>query len=210
MTQRLFIGILTVVVFIGGYATRALTERGQAVPPPPAALAKEYGAAAAKADSKNKQAAVDRAKLIAEIEKYRSQIEAYRGQIDEIYAEFDREFAAILNPKQHEKFVANQKRYAERAAKAKAESTPLTDDDILRARERPLTDVYWMVTVTSRLERLTKEYELDAAQQSSTRSLLTLRRNKFIALLDGTPHPSVRLSQLAPMIERLAPPRQSK
>jgi hypothetical protein len=67
-----------------------------------------------------------------------------------------------------------------------------------------------MVTVTSRLERLTKEYELDAAQQSSTRSLLTLRRNKFIALLDGTPHPSVRLSQLAPMIERLAPPRQSK
>ena len=57
-----------------------------------------------------------------------------------------------------------------------------------------------------RLEWLTKEYSLDAAQQTTTRSLLALRRNKFIALFDATPHPSIRLSRLAPQIERVAAP----
>lgn len=203
MTQRTFVALLTVVVFLGGYATRSLTERGQAVPPPPAALAREY--TQGKGDGSSRQA-VDRAKVIADIEKLRPQIEVYRTQIDEIYAEFDREFEKILTPGQREKYTAYQKRWAERRAKWKADVSPLTDDDILRARDRPLTDIYWMVTVTPRLERLTKEYDLDAAQQNSTRALLTLRRNKFIALLDGTPHPSIRLSQLAPMIDRVMPP----
>jgi hypothetical protein len=36
--------------------------------------------------------------------------------------------------------------------------------------------------------------------------LLTLRRTKFIALLDATPHVSVSLSKLAPVIERVAAP----
>ncbi len=203
--QRVFVGVLTVLVFLAGYGSRMWTERGQSVPPPPAALANEYAPATPVADPKAKQA-IDRAKLLAEIDKLRPQIEAYRGQIDEIYAEFDREFAPILTPAQREKFVSNQKRWAEQEAKRKADSTPLSDDDIMRARERPLTDIYWMATVTPRLERLSKEYELDAAQQTQVRSLLSMRRNKFIALLDGTPHPSIRLSKLAPMIERVAKP----
>ena len=62
------------------------------------------------------------------------------------------------------------------------------------------------VTVTPRLESLTKDYGLDAAQQSSTRALLSLRRSKFIALYDGTPRPSIRLSRLAPLIERVGAP----
>jgi hypothetical protein len=206
MKQRVFVGLLTVVVFLGGYATRVLTERGQPVPPPPPALANEYNTHSS-SDPKNK--AVDRAKVIADIQKLRPQIEAYRTQIDEVYAEFDREFAQILTPAQREKHFGNQKRWSDRQVKRMAESKPLTDDDILRARDRPLTDIYWMVTVTPRLERLTKEYGLDEAQQNATRALLTLRRNKFIALLDGTPHPSIRLSQLAPMIERVASHPQS-
>lgn len=208
MTQRVFVGLLTVVIFLGGYATRALTERDHPVPPPPVALANEY-AAVRPTDPKHKQA-VDRAKVIADIEKLRPQIESYRNQIDEVYAEFDREFVQILTPPQREKYLAYQKKWGDRQLKWKADSKPLTDDDIMRARERPLTDIYWMVTITPRLERLTKEYTLDAAQQNTARALLTLRRNKFIALLDGTQHPSIRLSQLAPMIERVAakPPPQ--
>jgi hypothetical protein len=62
------------------------------------------------------------------------------------------------------------------------------------------------VTVNPGLEWRTKEYGLDSAQQSTTRSLLALRRNKFIALFDATPHPSIRLSRLAPLIERVAAP----
>jgi hypothetical protein len=210
MTQRLFIAAVTVVVFTAGYLTRTWTENRQAVPPPPAALASEYSASgASKPDPKSKSSDLDRAKLIAEIEKIRPQIEAYRGQVDEIFAEFDREFALILTAEQREKFAAHQKRWAEWSARKQADRKPLSDEDIMRARERPLTEVYWMVTITPRLERLTKEYALDAGQQSQTRALLSLRRSKFIALLDATPHPSVRLSRLTPLLERVTVPPES-
>ncbi len=203
MTQRMFIALLTVAMFAAGYAVRVLTDGDPHVPPPPAALANEF--AAPQPDPKAKRE-IDRAKLVGEIEKYRQEIEAYRTQVDEIFAEFDHEFVQTLNPAQREKYITNQKRWADHEAKRKADLAPLTDDDINRARDRPLTDVYWMVTVTPRLDQLTKEYSLDSAQQTSTRSLLTLRRNKFIALLDGAPSPSVRLSRLAPMIQRVVAP----
>ena len=60
-----------------------------------------------------------------------------------------------------------------------------------------------MVTVTPVLERITKEYGLDPAQQGAVRSLLVLRRNKYIALFDAAPHPGVRMSKLAPLLERV-------
>jgi hypothetical protein len=60
-----------------------------------------------------------------------------------------------------------------------------------------------MVTVTPVLERITKEYGLDSAQQTAVRNLLVLRRNKYTALFDATPHPGVRMSRLAPLLERV-------
>ncbi len=202
MMQRVFIALFTVGVFLAGYWVRMSTERTHVVPPPPAGFATELGTALPGTKSKSHE--LDRAKLVAEIQKIRPQIEAYRAEVNEIYEEFDREFAKILNPTQREKFVAYQKRWADHSARRQADRTPLSDEDIMRARERPLTEVYWMVTVTPRLERLTKEYSLDAAQQGEARALLTLRRTKFIALLDSTPHPSIRLSRLAPILERLS------
>jgi len=205
MTQRLLVAFFTVVIFLAGYAARVWTEPRQAVPPAPAALAQEYAQSAA---SKSKKE-TDRAKLVAEIAKLRPQIEAYRAQVEEVYANFDREFAKLLNPKQRAKYDLNQKKQAEHDAKKRAKyesdrATPLTEEEIMRAREKPMTDVYRMATVTPRLEWLTKEYQLDPAQQASVRALLTLRRSKFISLLDATPPPSITLSRLAPLIERMA------
>ena len=203
MTQRVFVALLTVVIFLAGYAARVWTEPRQIVPPAPAALAKEYtrGVADKKGDHQ-----LDRAKLLAEIQKLRPQIEAYSTQVDEIMAEFDREFAQLLNPAQREKFVANQKKRAERDAKRLADRSPLSDEEIQRAKDRPLTSIYWNVVVIPHLEFMTKEYSLDPAQQNQVRTLLALRRNKFVALLDSTPHPSIRLSRLAPLIERVSTP----
>ena len=144
--------------------------------------------------------------MLGEIQKLRPQIEAYSAQVDEINAEFDREFAQLLTPPQREKHVANQKKKAERDAKRLADRSPLSDEEIQRAKDRPLTSIYWNVVVTPHLEWMTKEYALDPTQQTNLRALLALRRNKFIALLDSTPHPSIRLSRLAPLIERVAPP----
>jgi hypothetical protein len=90
MTQRVFVALLTVVVFVAGYLARLWTEPRQAVPPAPAALAKEYARSESPASDKKNDRQLDRAKLLAEIQKLRPQIEAYSTQVDEIYAEFDR------------------------------------------------------------------------------------------------------------------------
>lgn len=208
MMQRLLVALVTIAVFVAGYGSRMLVERDHPVPPLPAALASEF--APPVPATANARKAIDRAKLVADIEKLRPQIEAYRNQIEEIYAESDRELALILNAEQREKQreiqISTQKERAERAAKRKADPTPLSDDEIARSREGSLRGVYYMVTVTGHLERMTKTYHLDAAQQVQVRALLAMRRQKFLALLDGTPHPSISLSQLAPVIERLAAP----
>ncbi len=207
MTQRLFVPLLTVVVFLAGYFTRALTARVEPVPPPPAALARELAPTAATKSGKSRRE-VDRAKVVADIQKLRPQIDAYIAQVQEIESEFDREFTAILNPTQREKRAAYLKRRAELEAKRVADREPLSDEAIARERERPLTDIYWMITVTPRLERLIKEYELTEDQQTRARALLSARRNKYIALFEATPHPSLRLTRLAPMIERVGAAKQ--
>jgi hypothetical protein len=209
MNQRFLVAVLTIVVFLAGYGARVLTERERPLPPPPAVLSQELSRNAPAVDAKATQR-LDRAKLLAEIEKFRPQIEAYRTQVMEIDGEFDREFAALLNPEQREKFTTNQKKAAEWRAKRDAQTTPLSDEDIERQSRDALTSIYWKVTVTPLLERRTKEYNLDAAQQTTTRALLTLRRSKFIALLDSSPHPSIRLSRLAPLIERVAAPAENQ
>lgn len=206
MNQRVFVALLTVGVFIAGYCARVWTELRQAVPPAPAALAQEFTRPAVSAADKKNERQLDRAKLVAEIQKLRPQIEAYSTQMQEIDGEFEREFAQILTPVQREKLLANQKKSAERDAKRAAKRELLTNEEIQREQERSMTWVYWKVTVTPRLEMLTREYALDANQQNATRSLLVLRRNKFIALFDSTPHVSIRLSRLAPLIERVVAP----
>ena len=206
MTQRVFVGLLTVVVFLGGYFTRALTARVEPVPPPPAALARELAPTSSHKGGNKSKHKLDRSEVVADIQKLRPQIDAYIAHVQEIETEFDREFTAILNPKQREKRAAYLKRRAEQEAKRIADREPLSDEAIARERERPLTDIYWMITVTPRLERLIKEYELDDQQQTRTRAALSVRRNKFIALFEATPHPSLRLSRLAPIIERVSAP----
>ena len=208
MTQRVFVALLTVVIFLAGYAARVWTESEprQIVPPAPAALAKEYVRTSASGSDRKGDHQLDRAKLLAEIQKLRPQIEAYSTQVDEIYAEFDREFTQILSPAQREKFLADRKKRAERDAKRLADRSPLSDEEIQRAKDRPLTSIYWNVVVMPHVDWMTKEYSLDPAQQTQLRTLLALRRNKFITLLDSTPHPSIRLSRLAPLIERVATP----
>jgi hypothetical protein len=213
MNQRSFIALLTVLMFGAGYAVRMLTaQRDLHVPPPPAALVNELASASTQPQAGQ---VIDRekvARLIADIEKHRQQIEAYRAQVDEIYSEFDRGIMDIMNAAQREKYLSNQANQ-KKMSEHKSNSRTLTADDISRARDRPMMDVYWMATVTPRLEYLSKEYDLNTEQQMSLRSLLNIRRNKFISLLDSTPHPSVRLSRLAPMIkqiEELAKPAAAK
>ena len=100
MTQRLFVALLTVAVFVAGYVARLMTEPRQTIPPAPAALTNELASnKPAATDSKDAQQ-LDRAKLIAEIRKLRPHIEAYTTQVAEINAEHERELTQLLTPAQ--------------------------------------------------------------------------------------------------------------
>lgn len=211
MSQRVFVALLTVGVFAAGYGARLLTEPAQPVPPAPPSLAREFASpAAAGSAGERRQRQLDRARLVAEIQKLRPQIEAYNAQMQEIDAEFDREFIRLLREDQRERYLASQRKFAERDAKRAGSREPLSDEEIFREQDRSMTWVYWKVTVTPRLEMLTRACQLDAAQQNDTRALLVLRRAKFMALFDSTPHLGIRLSGLAPLIERVAAPPASR
>ena len=215
--QRLLIAALTVLVFGAGFLTRVWTEHARPVPPPPVALGSEFNrnpaplAADPKAlprpPGREREPAINRAALIADIEKARPQIEAYRKRLDALDAEFDRELGAILTAEQREKYAARQKRYAERRtsreAREAADSVPLSDEQILRLQQIPLFNVLWSVSVSSRFERLNRDLKLDEAQQRRARELLLARREKFLALVDSSPPPTVTLSLLATRAQKL-------
>ncbi len=215
--NRLPIAVLTVMVFGAGYAARLWTERDRPVPPPPEAIGSEFTRPAVNPAPGKKgrdgkdwkgQPVVNRATLASDIEKARPKIEAYRKQMHQLDADFDRDLMALLSPDQQQKFTQRQKRNQERrvtreAAEA-ADQTPLSDEQILRLQQVPLFNVLWSITITARLERLTRDLKLDSAQQERARELLLARRDRFLALVDSSPPPTVSLSELATRTRKLA------
>lgn len=212
MNQRLLIALLTAIGFAAGFGARMLTESGPRVPPPPAPGSEFVrSGTAAPVDKDARRAPTytekDRAKLVAQIEKIRPQIDEYRKRIDEIAAEFDRDLQPMLTPEQRAKFAELQKKSAERAAKGEkqvAEATTLSDEQIFQLQQRPLWHALWNVTINWRLDHLKRDFNLTADQQAQVIELLKKRREKFLALVDSSPPPSITLSQLAPQAEKLA------
>ncbi|HEX2852451.1 MAG TPA: hypothetical protein VHO24_04365 [Opitutaceae bacterium] len=205
--QRLVIPVLAVVAFGAGFGARMWTEGGRALPPPPSALGAEFVRGPVP-EKKNGQKPYDRAELVAEIERLRPQIDAYRVRVEALDAEFEQGFAQILNDEQKciydEKQASAQKRRAQHEAKlAAAPPPPLSDEEIAKLRQRPFETAFWKISFVGRLEMLTRDYKLDAAQQTKVRDLLVARRDKFVALVDSTPSPSFKLTSLAVSVQRL-------
>jgi hypothetical protein len=213
--QRLLIAIFTVLVFAAGFGARVWTEDDRALPPPPAPGAEFVRAPAPPAgDAKAEpRRGPDRTKIIADIERFRPQIDAYRNRFESIDAEFQRDFVLVLNAEQRAHYDAVKKNRADdrakKDAKAAADTSLLTDDQIERLRQRPLGNALYSVAITWPLDHLTQEYKLDEAQQAKVRELLRIRREKFLALVDSTPVPSITLSELARQTQKLAQPAKA-
>lgn len=213
MKQRLLIALLTAFGFAAGFGARMLTESGCKVPPPPApgtefARAQTTTAAAdTNAEKKPVFTEKDREKFVAEIEKVRPQIDEYHQRLGDIYGTFDREFAELLRPEQKAIFDAQQKKNAEhrarRAAQEAADTGPLTDTQIEQLRRQPLWNALWIIAVKWRLERISHDYHLDAAQEAKVRDLLAQRRQRFLELVDATEPPSITYSELASRTQKL-------
>jgi hypothetical protein len=211
--QRFLIVLFTALVFAAGFGARMWTEGDRALPPP-AVPGSEFlrGASTPTPDPKNSPKPTDRAKMIADIERLRPQIEAYRKRMDEIAGEFDAALLPALTSEQRVKYIAQQKKNAERRAQGEArdaaDNGPLSEEQIFQLQQRPLWSVLRSVAIVSRLEQLDHDYKLDDLQKAKTRELLAARREKFLALVDSTPPPSITLSQLASQTRKLATPSE--
>lgn len=225
MKQRLLIALFSALVFGAGFAARMLTEAGPSVPPVPAAIGSEFaraplppagsvkegaGSIVTTKAGRNDPSTINRSKLVSEITRYQAEIVTYRQKLEEIEADFVRELTPLLTAEQRERMAAQQKRFAERRSRGiaalAADSGPISDEQIFRLQQRPLLSVLGEVALSMRFDSLHRELKLTEAQQPKVRELLHVRREKFLALVDATPPPSIMLSRLAPVAQKLATP----
>ena len=217
MTSRVFIPLLTIVVFGAGYGARIWNEHSRCPVPPAPALLTELSTAPAPAKVNVKTTTLEKppnaAKLAAEIERLRPSIEEFRKQIEKMDGEMDQKIIALLNPEQlpkWEKMLKRRVEYAQKEEAAVAGDGLLTSEQIASLQQRPLYKLLAVVVVPQRLEWLTNDLKLDDEQKEKARAILHERREKFLALVDSSPPPSLSLSRLAPLAQRLGEPKKSE
>ena len=113
---------------------------------------------------------------------------------------------ALLKPEQLPKWEKLLKRRVEYTKKEEAGIVGdglLTSEQIASLQQRPLYKLLAVVVVPQRLEWLTNDLKLDDEQKEKARGILVQRRDKFLALVDSSPPPSLTLSRLAPLAQRL-------
>lgn len=211
MRQRLVIALLTLCGFVAGFGARILTESKCKVPPPPTAGSEFMRKSQVQPANDTERRAptyteAEREKLLGDIEKLRPQIELYQKRLDEIADEYERDVMPILTSEQRAKYEVDKKRNAEQLAKGEREvaaTTTLSDEQIFKMQQLPIWNALWNVAINARLEWWVRDYHLSPDQQKQLRAILVKRREKFLALVDAVPPPSIVLSQLAPQAEKL-------
>jgi hypothetical protein len=207
MRDRVLAALLTLAVFAAGFGAGLWAERHRPLPPPPGAFMGEFGARPGRALRAGTP--VNRAQLSEQIEKLRPAMETFKARITEIYGQFDRDIDPILTPEQRDVYA---KRFLARRGFGPPpeivadDSKTLTDDQIEQLMQRPFRTLAFFVVIPMTLERMTSDLKLDDAQREKVRDLLRVRREKFIELVDSAPPPSLMLSRLAPLAQRLGAP----
>jgi Spy/CpxP family protein refolding chaperone len=151
---------------------------------------------------------IDRAQLLAEIDRIGPQIKIYKARIEDIDSEFEHDLQGILNPEQRTARAESLKRRQERFSQMSQGQShrPFTDEEIWRLQQ-PSQRIFRMVVLTRELDEMSRELKLDDDQRARLLDLLRQRREKFLALVDSVPSPSVTLVHLASQIQRLEEPK---
>lgn len=212
MQQRLLVALFTIVLLGAGYVAGVWTERDSCtVPPPPGPLLSELSKATPAPAARSAPHSPEAAKLAAEIEELRPKIDAFRERLQQIDHELDADIDALLTPAQRQHYAELREERAKRRTKDSStdpnDPTPLTPEEISNLQQRPLYKMLGIVVVPIRLNWMIDTFDLDAAQTEKLRQLLVARREKFLALVDESPPPSLQLSRLAPVAQRLVDPK---
>lgn len=212
MRDRILAVLLTLGVFATGFVAGIWAERHRPFPPPPGAFMGEFGARGG--PNGHLAQPVNRAELLERIGKIRPQMEAFQARINEIYDQFDRDMATVLSTEQQalyeKKFRSHRGLGGSLSGGATESNKPLSDEEIEQLLQRPFRTLAYFVVLPMTLERMSTDLKLDDAQRDKVRDFLRARREKFIELVDSAPPPSLMLSRLAPMAQRLAEPTPSK
>lgn len=209
MKDRVLAALLTLAVFACGFGSGMWAERHRPIPHPPGPFMGEFAGRQARAAPAARP--VNRAELLEQIERLRPQMDAFRGRVTDIYAQFDRDIAAVLTPDQR---AAYEKQFRSRRGfgpppEIAADDKPLSDDQIEMLLQRPFRTLAYFIVLPMTLERMATELKLDDAQRDRVKDLLRVRREKFIELVDSAPPPSLMLSRLAPLAQRLGEPAKA-
>jgi hypothetical protein len=200
MKQLALVAVGTVLVFVAGVFTGRWYELRRPLPPPPGRLMGEFGGHAGGWPAQP----FSRGDFKVEVEKLRAQIETYRKSVDLIEDQFERELDPILTPAQRMLRAEHLKRRAEfRTAMA---SRKLTDDQFVRLGQWPNMELVRVVVLQLGYDDLNRELKLQDDQRDKVKELLLRRRERFLALTDSTPPPSLALMRLVPYAQRMAPP----
>jgi hypothetical protein len=202
MRDRVLAALLTLAVFAIGFGTGIWAERHRPFPGPPAAFMGEFGARRGPGPYVP-TAPINRAELSEQIEKIRPEMDSFRARIDDIYAQFDRDIFTVLTPAQH---AIYEKKFRSQRGLPPSDDKPLSDEEIERLLQRPFRTLAYFVVLPMTLERMTTELNLDDTQRDKVKDFLRVRREKFIELVDSAPAPSLMLSRLAPVAQRLGQP----
>jgi hypothetical protein len=208
MKDRVLAVLVTLVVFATGFLAGLWAERHRPFPAPPGAFMGEFGARPGQAAHTTPP--VNRAQLLEQIERLRPEMDTFRAHITDIYNQFDRDIDPILTPEQ--KPIYETKFRSHRGIGAPSDvgggDAPLSDEQIEQLMQRPFRTLAYFVVLPMTLERMTTELKLDDGQRDKVKDLLRVRREKFIELVDSAPPPSLMLSRLAPLAQRLGDPQK--
>jgi len=207
MRDRVLAALLTIAVFAAGFGAGIWAERHRPLPPPPGQLLSEYEGAR-RGQGPHAPMPVNRAQLREQIDAIRPQMETFQARILEIYAKFDRDMDTVLTPDQralYDKRFKSQHGFAP-PPEIPRNSEPLSDHQIEQLLQRPFRTLAFFVVLPMTLDRMSTELKLDESQREKVRDFLRIRREKFIELVDSAPPPSLVLSRLAPLAQRLGEP----
>ena len=208
MKQRIYVAILTALIFGVGYVAGLYTERHRPLPGPPVQFLGEFAPPKAPADAAAQRGGpkpINRAEILGMVRSLLPQLQAFQQRSEEIDAQFEHDLDPILTPEQRVKHADEIKKHLEHLQRD--ENRPLTDGVMAYLiREVPSHTISMYVVIGLPLDEQTKRYNLDPAQREQVRALLRQRRDRYLALVDSSPPPSVMLSRLAPLVQRLAEP----
>ena len=207
MRDRVLAALLTLAVFAAGFGSGLWAERHRPFPAPPGAFLGEFG----KPGAKPVKTPVNRAELLEQIDRLRPEMETFRTHMTEIYAQFDRDVEPILSAAQRDDYAKKFKAHRGFGPPPEivTDDQPLSDDEIEQLLQRPFRTLAFFVDIPMTLDRMSTDLKLDDAQRDKVKDLLRVRREKFIELVDSAPPPSLMLSRLAPLVQRITAPAKA-